>query len=99
MRSSHIDNQQRLLDGFLSAPLAPFTPMSLIYRRSVFERIGCFDEKVGRNEDVEFIIRLLMHCSVGYVSEAVYNYFVATHSTLQRLKNRLSTISGKFTTI
>lgn len=39
---------------------------NLLIKREMFEKINGFDESFERNQDIEFMARLFMHCQVAY---------------------------------
>ena len=39
---------------------------NLLIKREMFEKINGFDESFVRNQDIEFMARLFMHCQVAY---------------------------------
>lgn len=71
---------------WLTETSTPIFGGNFAFRRSVFERIGDFDAKLGRmgaanigGEDVEMHRRLLSHgCRVRWVPEAVINHRIQT---------------------
>jgi glycosyltransferase involved in cell wall biosynthesis len=73
---------------FLGSIMMEFHPMTLMYRREVFERIGFFDESLRRKQDGDLVFRLLSQCDVGYVASQVYNYSV-DGTTIRRIRKRL----------
>lgn len=50
-----------------------FVP-SLLFRKSVFDRIGGFDESLRYYEDIEMKPRLLLYCKVGYIDEPLLTW-------------------------
>lgn len=47
---------------------------ALVYRRRVIDRIGGYDETLTSYEDWHFIIRLVRHCKVVHLPEALVDY-------------------------
>lgn len=94
-KPSSFTEEKDLAIKFLSAPTIPFIPISLMYKKSVFDKVGYFDTKNRRTEDRDFSFRLLSKFNVGYLSHIVYNYTSDTHSIRTRLKNRLRGIKDE----
>jgi glycosyltransferase involved in cell wall biosynthesis len=46
-------------------PVSPFSPCTLVGRRSAFDRVGAFDPKLRRSEDTEWFVRM-MHKGIRY---------------------------------
>lgn len=53
-----IDPQNNTLIQKFGKPRLSFNVGSFIYRKSVFEKIGFFDENLRHSEDVEFLVRI-----------------------------------------
>ncbi|HIG97962.1 TPA: glycosyltransferase [Candidatus Woesearchaeota archaeon] len=85
--------------SLLTAFRMPFDPPSLLYRRSVFDKVGAFDETVHRAEDLDFVVRILLSSNVGYVPFPSYNYTNMTHGIGTRLRNRFLMMVGKLQVI
>ena len=96
-RPTCLDHQDLILE-FLAGPRGPFHPLSLMYRRVVFNKVS-FNPPMKRREDTDFVIRLLQECSVGYLPHTIYNHTVGTHGCFNRLGNRLISLSNLFTII
>jgi glycosyltransferase involved in cell wall biosynthesis len=73
----------------LSSPRIPFTMATLMYRHSVFSKIGFFNTRYKRVEDTEFAIRALTQLHGGYLPLEVYNYYYDNHKVGCRLSNRI----------
>jgi glycosyltransferase involved in cell wall biosynthesis len=60
-------------DGLFSRSLdrCIICPSSILIHRSVFKKIGIFDEDLPLCEDYDFWIRLLLHYEIGLVKEAL----------------------------
>ncbi|BAQ65149.1 glycosyltransferase family A protein [Geminocystis sp. NIES-3709] len=52
------DLQTNSINKKFGKPRLPFNIGTFIYRKSVFERIGLFDENLRHSEDVEFLVRI-----------------------------------------
>jgi glycosyltransferase involved in cell wall biosynthesis len=65
---------------------------SLLVRRSVMERVGAFDEALGRlgSEDLDFIARLAQVAPIGAVPEPLISYRVHPDSTMARERHRVN---------
>jgi glycosyltransferase involved in cell wall biosynthesis len=53
-----------------------FPPISLLYRREVFEAIGGYDESMAVLGDWDFNIKVLVRGDIGVLPEALANYHV-----------------------
>jgi glycosyltransferase involved in cell wall biosynthesis len=47
---------------------------AFVFRRSVLAKIGWFDENLTTNQDWHFVIRLVRHCKVVHLKEALVDY-------------------------
>jgi glycosyltransferase involved in cell wall biosynthesis len=61
---------RKLRDAFAIKMFFP----SLLLQKSVFDRIGKFDESMRYYEDKEMKIRLLLNCKVGYIDEPLMTW-------------------------
>lgn len=57
-----------------------FLPISFLFERSVFEKVGFFDESLPVIGDWEFNIRFLMHFDIIVIKENLANYYIRTNS-------------------
>lgn len=48
---------------------------TLIIRKDIFEKIGCFDEDMPRLQDYEFVIRLAQTEKIGYVAKPLVTVY------------------------
>lgn len=65
-------------DVFVQALMRSFyigTGSNLFFRRSVIEDIGLFDETFKRNQDLEYIVRVLKKYKIAYVDEILVEKF------------------------
>ncbi len=61
------------LSDLLASPL--IHGGTLMYRRSLFQRFGMFDEQLQSAEEYEFNLRLLARgCKIGYCDHVIYHY-------------------------
>lgn len=74
---------------FLYCLITPFAIMTAMYKQQVFDTAGLLDENLRRADDMEFAIRVLKACNVGYFEESTYNYTNTTHDLASRLKHRI----------
>lgn len=58
---------------------------SLVAHREVFDKIGLFDEQLGRLEDWDWLLRLSRHYDVAFVPKPLVNVFVETAPVSGRL--------------
>lgn len=89
------NSEEELIKKFLFGSKTPFDCASLMYRDSVFKKIGGFDLSIRRAEDQDFILRLLKKCKIGGIPELVYNYHMTSHHLKNRVRNRLIGIGDK----
>jgi glycosyltransferase involved in cell wall biosynthesis len=64
----------------------PIKPTALMVRRTVFEKVGLFDESARSGEDWEFLLRLAHHASFGYVDRALAEMYRSPDSTFDRFR-------------
>ncbi len=64
-------------------------PPGFLYRSSVFEKIGYYNESIKNNEDTAFDIKLGMSCNVAFLDMYVYLYYKYPDSTIQRAKKKM----------
>lgn len=66
---------------------------SLLFRKSVFARIGNFNESMQYYEDIDMKLRLLLYCKVGYIDEPLLTWRShgsnTSHQALLRRKERI----------
>lgn len=48
---------------------------NLFFRRSAVEKIGFFDESYRRNQDLEYLVRILKEYKMAYVDEVLFEVF------------------------
>jgi glycosyltransferase involved in cell wall biosynthesis len=60
-----------------------FAPIAFLYRRSVLDLIGYYDETLPVLGDWDFNLRFLLKCDIGLIPEALANYHhrVSIHSS------------------
>lgn len=61
-------------------------PPAFLYRRSVFNKIGVYNEQIKNTEDTAFDIKLGMLCDVIFLDTYVYLYFKHASSTIEMAK-------------
>ena len=89
-------------DVFVQALMRSFyigTGSNLFFRRSVIEDIGLFDETFKRNQDLEYIVRVLKKYKIAYVDGVLVEKFHdirTVHLTLEQSIERENTFREKF---
>lgn len=89
-------------DVFVQALMRSFyigTGSNLFFRRTVIEDIGLFDESFKRNQDLEYIVRVLKKYKIAYVDEVLVEKFHdirTVHLTFEQSRERESTFREKF---
>lgn len=79
---------------FLQALMRAFyigTGSNLFFRREVIEDIGLFDETYKRNQDLEYLVRVLKKYKIAYVDEILMDAFYdvrTSHLTIEEQKTR-----------
>lgn len=66
--------QKHEISLFRLAESLTFPPIAMIFKRSVIQEIGAFDEELGPLEDWEFSLRLFSHGPVKFLEEVLANY-------------------------
>lgn len=61
-------------------------PPAFLYRRTVFDRIGVYNESIKNTEDTAFDIKLGMTSNVAFIDTYVYLYFKHASSTIEMAK-------------
>lgn len=64
-------------------------PPAFLYRRTVFERIGGYNEALRVGQDTAFDIKLGMLCDIAFLDMYVYLYYKHQVSTTHIVKNTL----------
>lgn len=59
-----------------------YSPISFVYRSSVYEKIGYFDESLEVLEDWEFNIRFLMKYDIYVIEEVLANYHIRKNNNI-----------------
>ena len=62
------------IDLFAAGADNPYAPIAFVYRRSVHERIGLFDERFSVVGDWDFNLRFLQVFEVGVIDQRLANY-------------------------
>jgi hypothetical protein len=62
----------------------PIKPTALLVRRSVFERVGRFDESARSGEDWEFLLRLARDSAFGFIKRPLADMNWTPDSTYHR---------------
>ncbi|WP_435139235.1 glycosyltransferase family 2 protein [Formosa sp. A9] len=65
-------------------------PPAFLYRNSVFDKIGLYNESLKNNEDTAFDIKLGMQCNIVKLDKYVYLYFKHDNSTIEISKRNMS---------
>lgn len=72
-------------------------PPAFLYRKSVFVKIGAYNEAIKNTEDTAFDIKLGMSCKVAFLDTYVYLYFKHDVSTIQIAKKKENLVSMHWT--
>src|SRR5690606_29429359 len=64
-------------------------PPAFLYRRTVFDKIGVYNEDIKNNEDTALDIKLGMTCNIACLDSYVYLYFKHTESTIEQTKRKI----------
>lgn len=64
-------------------------PPAFLYRRTVFDTIGLYNEAIKNNEDTALDIRLGMTQNIAFVDRYVYLYFKHVDSTIEQAKRHM----------
>lgn len=64
-------------------------PPAFLYRRTVFDKIGVYNEEIKNNEDTALDIKLGMTCNLAYLDSYVYLYFKHSESTIEQTKRKI----------
>jgi glycosyltransferase involved in cell wall biosynthesis len=64
-------------------------PPAFLYRKSVFESIGLYNESIKNNEDTALDIRLGMTQHIVFLDTYVYLYFKHSNSTIEQTKREI----------
>lgn len=65
-------------------------PPAFLYRKTVFDKIGFYNEAIKNNEDTALDIALGMLCNVAFLDMYVYLYFKHETSTIQTAKRKMN---------
>ena len=57
---------------------------SLLIRRTCFDRVGMFDQRLPKNVDLDMLIRISRHFKFEHIPEALLNYYVTSDSITSR---------------
>lgn len=63
---------------------------NVLYRKSVVDRVGGYDESFKRNQDVEFMARCFEHCKVAYIDKDL----LTVHYEVRQFKRSFEFIDG-----
>lgn len=97
---SPFKDQKELALLFFTSLRSPFDLASLMYRKSIFDRIGLMDPKQKRTHDIDYFVRLAHSSfSVGYTPKPLYKVDVSSHNNLARVKNRYQSLLNRMRTI
>lgn len=64
-------------------------PPAFLYRRTVFNSIGYYNEAISNNEDTALDIKLGMTQHIAFIDRYVYLYFKHEESTIEQAKRRM----------
>ena len=65
----------------------PGTP-SFLHRKSVFDKIGCFNPNLKLGEDAAFHVKLGMECRVAHLDKNILLYYRHSNSTVSTQNNK-----------
>jgi len=74
------EETSRVIEGSRTVRVAGVQLAAALFRRSVFDRLGGFDEELLQGEDTDFFMRLL-EAQTPYILETVVAVFYRRHST------------------
>lgn len=77
-----------LIKDYFSYGKNLFSYSSIVFHKSVFDKIGCFNENVNHGEEEEFSIKCLLHYNLVYSSDKKVFY-------LRNVKNQLTAPNQK----
>ncbi|QXP78214.1 MULTISPECIES: glycosyltransferase family 2 protein [Winogradskyella] len=72
-------------------------PPAFLYRKTIFERIGSYNENIKNTEDTAFDIKLGMTSKVAFLDTYVYLYFKHSTSTIEMAKRKENLVSLHWT--
>lgn len=72
-------------------------PPAFLYKKSVFTKIGVYNEAIKNTEDTAFDIKLGMTCHVAFLDTYIYLYFKHDVSTIQMAKKNEDLVSLHWT--
>lgn len=72
-------------------------PPAFLYRKTVFSKIGVYNEGIKNTEDTAFDIKLGMSCNIAFLDTYVYLYFKHSQSTIEMAKKNESLVSMHWT--
>lgn len=64
-------------------------PPAFMYRKTVFDKIGLYNEAIKNNEDTALDIKLGMTQRIAFIDRFVYLYFKHPDSTIEQAKRRM----------
>ncbi|MGZ5444096.1 MAG: glycosyltransferase family 2 protein [Thermoanaerobaculia bacterium] len=68
----------------------PFPPISFLYRRSIYDLVGGYDESLPVLGDWDFNLRFLMHSDIGVVRAVLANYHHRVNAAGTTMANSLN---------
>ncbi|MEN6543656.1 glycosyltransferase [Parvibaculum sp.] len=74
------EETSRVIEGSRTVTVAGVQLAAALFRRSVFDRLGSFDEELRQGEDTDFFMRLL-ETRTPYILETAVAVFYRRHST------------------
>jgi glycosyltransferase involved in cell wall biosynthesis len=84
---------------FFTAGKVPFIPMTLMYRKKIFKKIGLFDETIFRSQDADFCYRCIINLNINGINKIVYNYHKYSHTFKKRIYFNFLQFKGKIKSI
>lgn len=93
-------DQKELALLFFTRLIPLFYLASLMYRKSIFDRIGLMDPKQKRAHDIDYFVRLVhSNFSIGYIPKPLYKVDTSSHNRVTRVKNRYQSLLSRMRTI
>ena len=80
----HTAAEGNIYERALDDALCNIGNQSLLIRRRCFEKVGCYDERLPKNEDHDMLIRIARHFHFHHIAEPLLNYYVTSDSVTAR---------------
>ena len=84
---------------FLTFNATPFIPMTLMYKKNVFNKIGLFDTSIIRSQDADICYKSVKYLEIGYLNKTLYNYHKYSHKLFERVIINIKQLIGKYKVI